>query len=174
MRNPLLLFFLCGVFALAVLPRSASADDRPSSDSTATIPKNEQYLIGMWKCDVTIPALNGRKGLTYHPAMTVSVAANMTLFIQFAAKQFTSASYLGYDMGSKTHWLTATDTVGELESLTSNDGIVYTGTSSELHGASVAVRATFTKLGNTKRREAVEIKERGKWTQAADIACTKT
>ena len=172
MRRLLTYVLLCVAIGVVGLVRSASADDSMMSGSMG-IPKDHAYLLGNWNCTVNLPAMMGHGAEVDHGAMTISVSPMMTLRSHVDAKDYMSDSYEGYDMKTKTHWLTTSDTTGQVTSETSVDGKTFTGTTWG-DGAATPIRDVQTKLSDTKIRDITTLKMNGSWSMLADATCIKS
>ena len=119
--------FVCVLAAAAASIKMVSADD--SMTSGPSMPNDHDYLLGNRNCTVSLAAMEGHAAMTDHAAMSITAAPDMTLRSHVAAKDYMSDSYEGYDVKTKTHWLTTADTVGDVISENSKDGKVFVGTS---------------------------------------------
>ena len=171
MRRLSTIVLICVAATVVATMRSVSADNSMMSSGTM-MPKDHMYLIGSWTCSVALAAMMGEPAMTDHGTMTISASPGMTLHTHVTAKDYMSDSYEGYDMKTKTHWLSTTDIQGNTVLEMSTDGTVFTGTTWRAATAT-PTRDTQTKLSDTKIRDVTEIKENGKWTKIADAVCTK-
>jgi len=172
MRRSSTIICVCiAAFSIATF-RSASADDSMSSGSTMGLPKDHQYLIGTWTCDVQLAAMGGQGPTTDHGTMTIALSPSMTLHSHVVAKDYMSDSYQGYVTKTKTHWIASSDTQGNTTLETSMNGSVFTGTTWQA-GAATPTRDTQSKISDTKIHDVTEFKMNGKWSKLADVVCTK-
>lgn len=172
MRRSLTLFLLCLVAVVTGFVRAASADQSMMSSSTG-IPKDHAFLLGTWNCSVKLPAMMGHPASVDHGVMTISVSPMMSLHSHVAAKDYMSDSYEGYDMKTKTHWLTTADTTGQVSSETSTDGKTFNGTTWS-GGSASSIRDVQTKISDTQIRDVTSLKVNGAWSTLADATCTKS
>jgi len=170
-RSSTIVLLFIALFAAATF-RSASADDSMSSGSSMGLPKNHQYLIGTWTCDVQLAAMGGQGPTTDHGTMSIALSPNMTLHSHVVAKDYMSDSYQGYDGKTKTHWIASSDTQCNSTLETSTNGLVFTGTTWQA-GSATPTRDTQSKVSDTKIRDVTELKMNGKWSKIADVVCNK-
>ena len=166
-----LLFCLC--LAAVATMRAVSADNSMSGSGPTMMPKSHQYLIGTWDCTVKLAAMEGQPAMTDHGTLTIAMAPTMTLHSHVVAKDYMSDTYQGYNVKTKTHWLSTADTTGAVAYETSKDGMAFTGTTWD-DGKIVPTKDTQTKMSDTKIRDITQIEQNGTWTQLADAVCIKS
>jgi hypothetical protein len=173
MRRLLTVVAFCVVLAAvaALTTQSVSADNSMMSGSTM-MPKDHQYLIGTWACSVKLGAMMGQPAQTVTSGMSIEMSPGMTVHSHVSSKGYYSDTYQGYDMKTKTHWLTTADVLGNAALETSKDGMVFNGTSWGISGTA-SIRDNYSKVSNTKIEDKTTLKLGGKWTQVADATCTK-
>lgn len=171
MRKSLAVVLSCVVAAAS--GAAARGDNSMSPSSMTMMPKNHMYLLGTWQCRVKLAAMDGGPEQTVSSTLTIDVSPSMTLHSHVSSKQYGSDTYQGYDPKTKTHWMALADTLSNAGYETSKDGVVFVGNEWGNSGT-IPVRDTQTKISDTKIRDVTEFKIKGKWTQLADITCTKS
>ena len=162
---------LLAAIVLAAPSASASAGNSMSS-SSGSMGDHMAYLIGSWKCGVSLAAMMGNPATTDHGTLTFSMTPHQTIHSHVAAADYAQDAYYGYDAKTKTHWMSSADTGGVIVTETSKDGVTFTG-SSMAGGMTTPTRDTFTHPSATTIRDLTEIEQSGKWGKLADATCTK-
>lgn len=171
-RLPAVVSFCIVLSAVAALTTQSVSADNSMMSGPSTMPKDHQYLIGTWNCTVKLAAMMGQPAQTVTSGMTIEMAPGMTVHSHVSSKGYFSDTYQGYDMKTKTHWLTTADVLGNAALETSKDGMIFNGTTWGMSGTT-PTRDTYSKLSNTKIEDVTTLKLSGKWTQIADATCTK-
>ncbi len=171
MKAILMMFAALLFFGLSV---GAASSATPASLTGSMTPL--QYLVGTWKCDTKVAAMNNMPASTHSGTMSFDITDGNVLSYELEESPYASAGFIGYS-NQGVWWTTSADNFGGVTSESSPGGqggvIVMNGVTMQ-GGKNVSSRDTITKSSDTKYEDLYETEQGSNWSMVADSVCTKT
>jgi len=162
---------LSGVAAAAVALAMLTHGRAPAQSLPAGMAQYGHLVGGTWSCVTRVPATPASPAHQDRSTAVFEVVAGGVVHDHIVAADYSGDFYIGYDDRSGKYWMTGADSLGTNLSLTSSDGLHYTGTSS-MGGLVMNDQATYGRDG-PNRTEAHEVFTRPGVQATFDTVCTR-